>query len=339
LHAFLVPRYGINDKGDKFADDFGTVHDGYAASRKVRRLHIEQFGKNATSMKTGRSYTKGAATRVAFTEAMGAWQDKFHEAVGSRFGLQRIGPRLKSVAYSEYKRRENLRLAVEQRVAAEQLKEKAEALKEAQEEITRRIYEVLSANNKKAEEEMAYRLFLADWSAALIENAAYETARRIEGAARANAAEESEHILRQAETCAEAAVAEKVTIAEHQAQAITHAAEKYSDTVMDEANRKLALAKALSARVAAAVEWVNSHPEASRYKMALENDLLKTLLEDETNLRLLAEERVMTWRQSYDDARKDVIDALDYLAAQGDRTFEERRSRYATDAIHRSIVR
>jgi hypothetical protein len=198
---------------------------------------------------------------------------------------------------------------------------------------------VLSANNKKAEEEMAYRLFLADWSAALIENAAYETARRIEGAARANAAEESEHILRQAETCAEAAVAEKVTIAEHQAQAITHAAEKYSDTVMDEANRKLALAKALSARIAAAVEWVNSHPEASRYKMALENDLLKTLLEDETNLRLLAEERVMTWRQSYDDARKDVIDALDYLAAQGDRTFEERRSHYATDAIHRSIVR
>lgn len=74
VHFYLVPLKG---------EDFGVVHDGYAASRAARQ------GDNKV--------------RTSFKQAMMQWQDWVQEKIGSKFGLARIGPRLRRLKGNAWK--------------------------------------------------------------------------------------------------------------------------------------------------------------------------------------------------------------------------------------------
>jgi hypothetical protein len=74
VHFYLVPLDG---------EDFGVVHDGYAASREARG------GENKV--------------RTAFKDAMAGWQDWIQEKIGAPFGLARIGPRRRRLKGHEWK--------------------------------------------------------------------------------------------------------------------------------------------------------------------------------------------------------------------------------------------
>lgn len=64
LHFYCVP---------KLEEGFGTVHEGYKASREARK-------------------DLGNKIREAYKTAMKSWQDWLYNSVGERFGLARIGP-------------------------------------------------------------------------------------------------------------------------------------------------------------------------------------------------------------------------------------------------------
>lgn len=85
LHYYLVPLLG---------EDFGVVHDGYAASRIARA-------------------EPGNKIRSAFQGAMRTWQDWIHEKIAAPFGLARIGPARARLDNDEWKESERLR-AIEQ---------------------------------------------------------------------------------------------------------------------------------------------------------------------------------------------------------------------------------
>lgn len=100
LHFYAVPRPG---------EDFGVVHEGYAASREARKTPENKI-------------------RTAFRDAMKGWQDWLHAAVGQPFGLERIGP-----ARERRERDEQLRLraiedAQKSATAAREAAARAEAL-------------------------------------------------------------------------------------------------------------------------------------------------------------------------------------------------------------------
>lgn len=80
IHFYLVPNPG---------EDFGAVHEGYAASRKARK---EPENK----------------VRTAFQQAMQGWQDWLFEAVSSRFGLARTGPARERIKRQEWQRQNAL---------------------------------------------------------------------------------------------------------------------------------------------------------------------------------------------------------------------------------------
>jgi hypothetical protein len=310
IHAYLVAQFGIDEKGQRFAARFGTIHAGYAASRRARQLHIEAVGKNATSVKTGKSYTRGAPTRKAYVEAMRALQDEFYEKVGKRFSLQRLGPRAKRLAYSEHQRREKLQLAAQELADAQQARVAAEKSREQQEESAKQLSQIIDAIRKQAEEHAAYHAFLAEWSAEGIRNAAYE---------------EAKWITKEAE----GAASERIALAEQQARVVGREAREQSETALGQAARKLALANVLSSRVASAIERVTNDPAAEAYKIAIESDALKECLNDESARRMKAEEVVITLQKSYAEVKKDLLRVLEYLKTRGDETFDDAHARYA----------
>ena len=83
MHVFAVPLDG---------EEFGVVHPGYGASRSLRRTTPKDTPKIGTLI------------RVAYTEAMVEWQDRFH--VGTRIPslrLERTGPRRARMDRAVYK--------------------------------------------------------------------------------------------------------------------------------------------------------------------------------------------------------------------------------------------
>lgn len=111
LHFYLVPEPG---------EDFGVVHDGYAASRIARS-------------------EPGNMIRSAFRDAMKKWQDWVHEAIASPFGLARIGPARERLDRDEWKESERKR-ALEQQEA--QVAAQAKSLEAAQERIDKLVADV-----------------------------------------------------------------------------------------------------------------------------------------------------------------------------------------------------
>ncbi|WP_429034007.1 plasmid recombination protein [Aeromonas veronii] len=77
MHFYAVPRPG---------QAFDSLHEGRAASAKAKR---EGQGKGDQ--------------RIAHNNAMRAWQDRFHEAVGKRFGLARLGPKRQRLTTPQWK--------------------------------------------------------------------------------------------------------------------------------------------------------------------------------------------------------------------------------------------
>lgn len=119
LHFYLVPEPG---------EDFGVVHDGYAASRIARS-------------------EPGNMIRSAFRGAMKKWQDWVHEAIASPFGLARIGPARARLDNAEWKESERLR-AIEQ----QELQVAAQAKSQ---QVTQERIEKLLADIERREELIA----------------------------------------------------------------------------------------------------------------------------------------------------------------------------------------
>lgn len=88
MHFYAVPKPG---------QSFDSLHEGRAASAKAKR----------------EGQSKGEQ-RIAHNNAMRAWQDRFHEAVGRRFGLARLGPRRQRLTTPEW----NSQQAAYQAIAA-----------------------------------------------------------------------------------------------------------------------------------------------------------------------------------------------------------------------------
>lgn len=102
IHFYLVPKPG---------EDFGVVHDGYAASRTARS-------------------EPGNKIRSAFKDAMKKWQDWVHQAIAEPFGLSRIGPARARLDNDEWKASEKKR-ALEQQEKQVAEKEKIQEIKDA----------------------------------------------------------------------------------------------------------------------------------------------------------------------------------------------------------------
>lgn len=83
LHFYAVPRPG---------EDFGAVHEGYAAKTAAR-----------TAGESG--------TGLAFVAAMKSFQDAFHDVVGRPWGLARVGPRRERLKRAEWQLRQAEALA------------------------------------------------------------------------------------------------------------------------------------------------------------------------------------------------------------------------------------
>jgi hypothetical protein len=86
MHYYLIPLPG---------ESFGTVHDGYAASRMARSEPEN-------------------AVRTAFKDAMKKWQDWVHESISEAFGLARLGPGRERLSRADWKVSERLR-AIDER--------------------------------------------------------------------------------------------------------------------------------------------------------------------------------------------------------------------------------
>lgn len=122
LHFYAVPRPG---------DDFGVVHEGYAASREARKTPENKI-------------------RTAFRDAMKGWQDWLHAAVGVQFGLERIGP-----ARERREREEQLRLrAIEDAEKAAAAAREAEAQAEAMRDAAERDHQAVLAMRAEYEHAM-----------------------------------------------------------------------------------------------------------------------------------------------------------------------------------------
>lgn len=92
IHFYLVARPG---------EDFGKVHDGYAASRKARN-------------------EDGNKIRTAYNDAMSKWQDWVQEAIAKPFALARLGPGRERLSRKAWKADEVRRLELRERTAHEQ---------------------------------------------------------------------------------------------------------------------------------------------------------------------------------------------------------------------------
>lgn len=111
LHFYLVPLPG---------EDFGIVHDGYAASRAARSQ-------------------PGNKIRTAFQDAMRKWQDWLHESIGAPFGLARIGPARARLDNEEWKESEKKRALEQQQ---KQVDEGAKQQEAAQARIDKLLADV-----------------------------------------------------------------------------------------------------------------------------------------------------------------------------------------------------
>ena len=122
VHFYAVPRPG---------EDFGVVHEGYAASREARKTPENKI-------------------RTAFRDAMKGWQDWLHAAVGQPFGLERIGP-----ARERRERDEQLRLrAIEDAQKAAAAAREAEAQAEAMRDAAERDHQAVLAMRAEYEHAM-----------------------------------------------------------------------------------------------------------------------------------------------------------------------------------------
>jgi hypothetical protein len=87
LHFYLVPRDG---------EDFGSVHPGYAASRKVRRDSIraekDDYRFMGDYVPENEVPKLGFLAGAHFRAVMQDWQDDIHTHVCEPFGLLRISP-------------------------------------------------------------------------------------------------------------------------------------------------------------------------------------------------------------------------------------------------------
>lgn len=99
FHFYLVPLIG---------EDFGAVHDGYAASRAARSEPDNKI-------------------RTAFQNAMRGWQDWIQEAIAAPFGLARIGPARARLKHNEWKESERLRAIAVQEQQVNEREKQAEA--------------------------------------------------------------------------------------------------------------------------------------------------------------------------------------------------------------------
>lgn len=82
IHIFAVPNDG---------EEFGAVHPGYLASRTTRRNMPKNTPKS------------GTVTRLAYTKAMIAWQDRFHAGTKIEgLDLERTGPKRKRMDRNVY---------------------------------------------------------------------------------------------------------------------------------------------------------------------------------------------------------------------------------------------
>lgn len=88
FHYYLVPEIG---------EDFGVVHEGYAASRKARN----EPGNNVSK---------------AYKTAMRGWQDWLHETIAKPFDMARVGPKRQRDDYQTAKERSRA-AALDQREA------------------------------------------------------------------------------------------------------------------------------------------------------------------------------------------------------------------------------
>lgn len=107
LHFYLVPEPG---------EDFGVVHDGYAASRLARS-------------------EPGNKIRTAFKAAMVGWQDWLHEKIGAPFGLARLGPARARQTNKEWKESEKTRILEQQQKQVDERAKDQEATQERIEKL------------------------------------------------------------------------------------------------------------------------------------------------------------------------------------------------------------
>jgi hypothetical protein len=89
LHFYAVARPG---------EDFGVVHEGYAASREARK-------------------EPGNKIRTAYNDAMSKWQDWVQEAIAKPFALARLGPGRQRLTRTAWKADEVRRLELRERTA------------------------------------------------------------------------------------------------------------------------------------------------------------------------------------------------------------------------------
>lgn len=163
IHYYLVPLHGLDEAGKVYSEDFGTVHEGYGASRATRKDFIAQNGKNAMNEK-GVKYTKGAKTGGAFIDAMRELvQDDFQEKVAKHFGLARIGPRVQKLAHADAKRQNVERKVEADRLAAESARKRTEEVEFQMREIKRSFENDLAKKMKMMNAEISERQEMAEW--------------------------------------------------------------------------------------------------------------------------------------------------------------------------------
>jgi hypothetical protein len=154
-HYYCVATSGVDLDGKPWANDFASIHQGYAARNQARSAHAKEQG----NWKGG-----GAKTMSAFTKAMRQLQDEFQEKVGKFHGLARKGPgkpRLQhSVAVEQSRAR--LKLA-DELVAAEKAERDAKKAKATAQQ------ELLDADQYRRDVEQAAGEKMAAAETAMIE--------------------------------------------------------------------------------------------------------------------------------------------------------------------------